>query len=196
MKNIKLPLYFIVIFFFSHASHAEDISSQSKKAETGLNAWDKIYSVLSHPRCANCHVGEDNIPMWAGDDYDQDRPHGMNINAGESRIGAEAIQCSTCHTDTNNTIPHGAPGAGTIWHLPPVEFAWFGKTSNHICEQIKDKNRNGDRTLEDLVDHMKHDLLVDWGWNPGAGRKTPPITKEQTIEYFETWTAEGAPCPQ
>jgi len=68
----------------------------------GLAAWDRIYQVASHPRCANCHVGESDRPMWSGPTYGKARPHGMNVQAGESRIGAETIPCRTCHV-TNGT---------------------------------------------------------------------------------------------
>jgi len=63
----------------------------------GLATWDRIYEVTSHPRCSNCHVGADNRPMWSGPSYGRTRLHGMNVNAGESRIGAETLVCSTCH---------------------------------------------------------------------------------------------------
>ena len=65
--------------------------------EEGLAAFDRIYEVASHPRCSNCHVGADNLPMWSGPSYGKTRPHGMNVNAGASRIGAETLLCSTCH---------------------------------------------------------------------------------------------------
>ena len=52
--------------------------------EQGLQAWQRIYEVISHPRCANCHVGPDNRPMWSGPSYGKSRPHGMNINGGEA----------------------------------------------------------------------------------------------------------------
>jgi len=38
----------------------------SVSLEEGLLAFQRIYEVVSHPRCANCHVGADNIPMWSG----------------------------------------------------------------------------------------------------------------------------------
>src|SRR6056297_1312664 len=63
----------------------------------GLEAWARIYDVTSHPRCSNCHVGADGIPMWSGPTYGEARPHGMNIRAGESRIGAEYVPCQACH---------------------------------------------------------------------------------------------------
>ena len=65
------------------------IAEGAVSTEEGLAAWARIYEVASHPRCANCHVGKDNLPMWSGPGYGETRPHGMNIDAGLSRIGAE-----------------------------------------------------------------------------------------------------------
>ena len=84
----------------------------SVSIEAGLAAWSHIYEVTSHPRCSNCHVGASNIPMWSGPSYGRTRPHGMNINAGESRIGAESLLCSTCRLARGsgiNPTPHAAP---------------------------------------------------------------------------------------
>ena len=69
----------------------------SVSMEQALGAWDRIYEVASHPRCSNCHVGASNTPMWSGPSYGKTRPHGMNVNAGDSRIGVETVLCSTCH---------------------------------------------------------------------------------------------------
>src|SRR5215472_19091952 len=63
----------------------------------GLEAWKRIEAVVTHPRCANCHVGSDNIPMWTLVGENKTRPHGMNIHADDSRIGAGTLVCSTCH---------------------------------------------------------------------------------------------------
>ena len=62
------------------------------------------------------------------------------------------------------------------WHLAPIEMAWEGKSLGHICEQIKDPERNGGKTMDEIVEHMAHDSLVGWGWNPGAGREPVPGT--------------------
>ena len=80
----------------------------------------------------------------------------MNVNAGESRIGAETLLCSTCHTTLKepdpaaNAIPHAAPKVAMVWQLAPVEAEWFGKSSNYICNQLKDPERNGDRTIREV----------------------------------------------
>ena len=41
----------------------------SVSKEDGLKAWARIYAVASHPRCANCHVGASDQPMWSGPSY-------------------------------------------------------------------------------------------------------------------------------
>ena len=38
-------------------------SSPASAQDEGAAAWDKIYKVLSHTRCSNCHVGADNTPI-------------------------------------------------------------------------------------------------------------------------------------
>ena len=99
----------------------------SVSTEQGLKAWSRIYEVASHPRCANCHVGPSERPMWSGPSYGKARVHGMNIQAGSSRMGAEHILCQTCHTTKSedwadaNTTPHAAPRVAMPWALAPVE---------------------------------------------------------------------------
>jgi hypothetical protein len=56
----------------------------------------------------------------------------------------------------------------------PIEMAWEGKSIGEICRQIKDPNRNGGRDLSLLHEHLAHDDLVAWGWQPGAGRDPAP----------------------
>jgi hypothetical protein len=161
----------------------------------GLETWRKIHDVLSHPRCTNCHVGSDNRPMWSEPGHGSPRPHGMNVDAGESRIGAETLPCGTCHGKANAEIPHGPPGAKT-WLLPPAEMQWFGKTSAEICSQIKDPKFNGERSIEAIALHISDDKLVHWGWAPGPGRAPAPYSPEQLASFFRQWQADGAPCPK
>ena len=139
--------------------------------DAGLALWAQIHEVFAHPRCSNCHVGDDNIPLWSGAHYGSDgaRAHGMNIHGGASRDGSETLPCATCHRTQNVDTPHGPPGA-PHWALPPVEMQWAGRSSREICEQIKNPAMNGQRPLDDVADHGGHDALVLWGWNPGPGR--------------------------
>jgi hypothetical protein len=164
-------------------------------AQDGLTAWNNIYRVFSHPRCANCHVGPDNVPIWSGSSYGpKARPHGMNISAGASRTGTVSIVCSACHSQHNSQEPHGPPGAH-VWLLPPVSMQWFGKSSAEICAQIKDPARNGNRTIVKIAEHIAHDELVHWGWAPGPGREPAPYSVAQLVEFLKEWDAAGAPCP-
>ncbi len=173
----------------------------SVSVEEGLAAFDRIYDVAISPRCANCHTGSDNIPMWSGTSYGEARPHGMNIDAGESRIGAETVMCQTCHITTTDleSEPHAAPHFGIPWQLAPVEFEWFGKTPQEICVQLKTPETNGGRDWQGLVEHLGHDASlagpVLWGFNPGGGREPSPGTLQEHIDDMIAWGAAGQPCP-
>ena len=178
--------YVLALFLMATPALAQD---------TGLALWGKIYEVFSHPRCANCHVGPDNVPIWSGSDYGpKARPHGMNINGGASRTGAEYIACNACHTEHNALPPHGPPGAKG-WQLAPATMQWFGKSSAEICAQIKDPAHNGGRTVADVAKHIEDEPLVHWGWTPGPGREPAPYSVPQLVEFFKQWDAAGAPCP-
>ena len=168
----------------------------SISVEQGLTAWDRIYQVTSHPRCSNCHVGASNRPMWSGPAYGRTRTHGMNVNAGESRIGAETIACSTCHAyrETYNAAPHAAPQVAADWRLPPVEAEWFGKTSEDVCNQLRDPERNGDRTYLELANHLDHDVILHWAWTPGGGREPAPFTLQDHVNDILAWGVAGMPC--
>ena len=166
----------------------------SEPSQLGLETWAKIYEVFSHPRCANCHV-EDEHPRWSGDHYGaQAGNHAMNIQRGPDGFGHPALQCQTCHGESNSAELHGPPGA-PHWHLAPAEMVWFEKSSSHICNQIKDPARNGDMTLEEVAVHVRDDKLVAWGWAPGKGREPAPGSAEETYRLLQTWIAESAPCP-
>ncbi len=173
----------------------------SVSEEQGLEAFSRIYEVTSSPRCSNCHVGASNIPMWSGPSFGKARPHGMNINAGESRIGAEALQCSTCHTtlseprENANSQPHHAPRVAGIWQLAPVEAEWFGKSAAQICAQLKDPELNGDRDFMELANHLGHDVVLKWAWNPGGNRQPAPYSLEEHANDILQWGVAGMPCP-
>jgi hypothetical protein len=46
------------------------------------------------------------------------------------------------------------------------------------------------------MQHMTSDALVLWAWNPGAGRKPPPISTDEFKHALELWLNAGTPCPQ
>lgn len=187
------------------AGHGLDVTRPAEGSvsqEDGLAAWNRIYEVASHPRCANCHTDDQNLPMWSGKEYGKTRVHGMHIDAGESRIGAETLECSTCHAISArpNTVPHAAPHTGLDWQLAPVEFVWFDRDSPTICQQMRDPERNGGRDGEGLIDHILHDAdvhgFIAWGFEPGAGREPAPGSLQEHLDDVVTWTAAGMPCPE
>src|SRR5437773_2925653 len=83
----------------------------------GLSAWEQVYSVLTHPRCINCHTAT-NYPQQ-GDDRHR---HVVNVVRGPGGKGVPGLNCTTCHQGANadNT---GVPG-GHDWHLAPLSMKW------------------------------------------------------------------------
>ena len=74
-------------------------------------------------------------------------------------------------------------------------MAWQGKTLSHIYRQIKDRTRNGDRTLDDIVRYMTEDDLVGWARNPGDGRTPAPGAQQALGALIRAWIETGAECP-
>ncbi len=175
---------------------------ESASEAEGLEAWARIYEVASHPRCSNCHTGESDHPMWSGPSYGQARPHGMNIRAGESRMGVEYIPCQACHTtmsedwENANAMPHTAPRVPMFWQLAPVEADWFGRSSIEICEQLRDPELNGGRDTMALAEHLDHDLILHWAWNPGGNREPAPYSLQEHVDDILIWGVAGMPCPE
>jgi len=174
----------------------------SVSQEQGLEAWSRIYEVASHPRCANCHTGESDRPMWSGPSYGKTRVHGMNIQAGKSRIGAETLLCQTCHTTKNedwasaNETPHAAPRVAMNWSLAPVEAHWFDRTTEQICAQLRNPDTNGNRDMLQIAEHLNHDLILHWAWAPGGGREPAPYSLQEHVNDILAWGVAGMPCPQ
>jgi hypothetical protein len=151
--------------------------------------FDPIASVVTHPRCINCH--QDDSPGQT-DDKIRHRPL---VVRGADGHGAPTQPCQTCHQATN-TADGFVPGVAT-WHLAPLSMLWEGRTKGQICEQMKDPARNGGRrTGEEVIEHMKTDPLVLWAWTPGAGRTTPPLSHQKFVQALEAWVSAGMPCPQ
>jgi hypothetical protein len=162
--------------------------SISDPAEKSMALFKEAGRVIQHPRCVNCHPAG-NHPLQGDDRH----PHTQSVVRGDDNLGAIAMRCSTCHRD-KNFEPGRVPGH-PLWHLAPIEMAWEGKSLGAICEQIKDRNRNGGRSLDDIVTHMAEDTLVGWGWNPGGGRTPVPGTQAEFGALIKAWAANGAVCP-
>ena len=115
---------------------------------------------------------------------------------GKDGHGAVAMACTTCHGASNfaPSANWSVPG-NPKWGVAPIEMAWEGRSLRQICQQVKDPKRNGGKTMKQIVDHMAHDDLVGWGWNPGPGRTPAPGTQQQFGALIQAWVDAGANCP-
>jgi len=158
----------------------------------GLSAFREVASVLVSPRCLNCHVpGESPLQ------YDDSRPHTMSVKRGADGNGTPAMRCTNCHQSTNTEFAHAPPGVSG-WRMPRAKtpLAWQGLSTGELCRSLKDPSKNGGMSLSALVEHVTSDKLVNWGWNPGTGRTTPPLPHQQFVDKFRQWVDRGAPCEQ
>ena len=94
-----------------------------------------------------------------------------------------------------------ANGEGSIpgnpaWHLAPRVMAWQGLSLRAICEQLKDRRRNGGKSLAELQHHNAEDSLVGWGWKPGLGRAPAPGSQKLFGDLTQAWIDTGAACPK
>jgi hypothetical protein len=163
-------------------------------AERSRALFAEAAKVITHPRCMNCHPAGDR-PLQSNDQH----PHMPPVWRGEGGMGIAGNNCSTCHTERNVDLRERAsyrsiPGHPR-WQLAPIEMAWEGKSLGDICRQLKDKDRNGGRDLAALHEHVAHDDLVAWGWEPGTGRDPAPGTQELTGRLVQAWIDTGAQCP-
>ena len=162
----------------------------SNKDERSVALFNEVGKVIQSPRCMNCHPATDRPTQT-----DKMRPHIPLVVRGEGGVGAAGgLVCSTCHHEANFDAAN-VPG-NPKWALAPIEMAWQGKTLGQICEQIKDKGRNGGKDMAALIHHMAEDELVGWGWNPGGNRTPAPGTQKQFGELFKAWADAGAVCPK
>jgi hypothetical protein len=106
-------------------------------------------------------------------------------------MGVAGMVCITCHNAANFRNVPGHPR----WHLAPAEMAWEGKSLTAICDQIKDRERNGGKTLAELGAHMANDALVAYGWHPPAHLEPAPGDQQRFGQLFHAWLEAGAHCP-
>ena len=165
----------------------------AKAAGSGSTSadWNTVYRVLQHPRCMNCHPAGDT-PL-VGDDS---QPHPQNVQRGTLGVGLFAMRCNACHQTKNTEGPHLPPGAPR-WQLPTkgMPLVFQGKSSQELCQQLRDPKRNGGKTPEQLLEHVEKDPLVLWGWAPGPGRAPVPVSHEEFVRAMKAWVAGGCKYP-
>lgn len=205
MMRIERAAFFVVVLVACIALSAFQSRSQQiptekspERKSKGLAAWQQLYSVMSHPRCVDCHTAT-NYPQQ-GDDRHR---HLFNVVRGTDGHGVAALQCATCH-QSSNADSTGMPGAEG-WHLAPLSMRWQDANdkilpSSAVCRTVIDRTKNGGLDGPGLVKHHETEL-VKWAWHPGlrndgTARSVPPISYEQFMAATRTWVQAGMPCPQ
>jgi hypothetical protein len=166
----------------------EAFAAITDRADRSRALFLEASKVLFHPRCANCHPDGDT-PLQGM----EARPHYPPVVRGPEGHGVVGMQCMGCHQDRNLELAR-VPGAPN-WHLAPRSMAWVGKSPRYVCEQLKDTERNGGKTLAQIVEHNAHDELVAWGWTPGSGREPAPGNQKLFGAIVAAWVETGAECP-
>src|SRR5688572_27544457 len=164
----------------------------NKDSLVSVQAFMKVYDVLMSPRCMNCHPKGD-VPLQGDDSH----LHTQGVIRGIDGKGVYAMKCSNCH-QPKNTPGLNMPPGNPKWHLPPADMkmVFEGKSPKELAAQLKDPERNGHKTMAQIVDHISHDELVLGGWNPGDGRKKPPLSHSAFEKQFKEWVNKGAFLPE
>lgn len=167
---------------------------QDRAQADAVQAFTVVQKVLQHPRCQNCHIPGD-APLQ----FDEGLAHAQNVKRGPEGKGARGLACSTCHSTQNPPASYGAsmpPGAPN-WQLPPPEhkMVFIGLSAADLCRGLKNQKENGGKDLRALLEHVSHDGLVLWGWQPGVGRAPVDVPHDKFVAAFRQWTEAGAPCP-
>jgi hypothetical protein len=185
---------------------ASVISPRLTSENESRAAFLKAYKVFMHPRCVNCHPAGD-APLQGEDSH----AHSLfRLRRGADGNGVYALRCSNCHQTQNQPGPNMPPGAPNVlangsldyttprWHLPSSKtpMIFQGRTPAQLCLQLKDRNQNGGLTPDQLIHHVSSDPLVLWGWNPGEGRGTPPLTHDEFVSNVKQWLDKGGSCPK
>jgi len=180
------------------ASSLPETDSATPAQSEGLAAWQQVYSVLTHPRCINCHTAGD-YPQQ-GDDRHR---HLVNVVRGRGGLGVPGLNCATCHREANADST-GVPGAPN-WHLPPLSMAWQDLndqplSSADLCRALTDRSKNHNLDGPALLKHHEEDRLVRWAWQPGraldgAARALPPLSHAEFVNATRRWVRAGTPCP-
>jgi hypothetical protein len=168
----------------SAADAAHAVSPTQLKA--GRQAFATVASVLTHPRCQNCHPSGD-APLQFADS----KPHFMNVQRGDDGRGRPGQRCVSCHGQQNLPGLHMPPGVASEWRLAPREMAFQGKTPDELAEGLAASGMSG----RELLRHVEDDPLVLYGWSPGDGRGPVSVGHDAFVSAFETWVEAGMPRP-
>jgi hypothetical protein len=182
----------------SAAIEVPEFKKVNANRSDGLVAWQKVYSVLTSPRCINCHTAT-NYPQQ-GDDRHR---HFANVVRGPEGKGVPGLNCISCHQSANADST-GVPG-GHNWHLAPLSMRWQDAndrpfSSAAVCRAVTDRSKNKGLDGPALIKDHEEEALVLWAWNPGlrpdgSMRTLPPLSHAEFVATTRTWVEAGTPCP-
>jgi hypothetical protein len=160
----------------------------NSNAADAAHLFTPIASVLTHPRCMNCHTVTP-FPRQT----DLRLRHNQLVMRGDDNGGAPVMRCASCHQESNQGR---VPGAAH-WGLAPLSMGWEGLSNVALCSALKDPKKNGNRkTADQVIEHMKFDPLVLWAWQPGGQRTTPPLSHQEFVSALQAWVNADMPCPR
>ncbi len=171
--QLKPPSYFATI---------------SDRAARSAALFTEAGKVIESPRCLNCHPVTRRPTQ--GDD--------LHAHVPPMREGAPGMPCSSCHG--GSTVATLASSIESIpghphWSLAPVSMAWQGKSLPEICEQIKDRARNGGRSLVQIHEHMPQ--IRSWAGlgTQATGEPQPRALRRSLAPLCKPRISTGAHCP-
>jgi len=155
--------------------------------------------------------GDDRHPHYYG--VVRGDPAPVDVVPNGAGMGTPYERCTFCHGTKNDPVtgipgttnPHGTDPTAPFWALAPASMAWESApgvplNGAQLCSALLNKQLNGNRTPNDLLEHITNEPLVKWSVNPGIAqngrpRTTPPIPQAELIEWFQIWINEGTPSP-
>ena len=198
VRSFMFAVIFVTCFVVSLFARSGNYFSGQPKSD-GLAAWQQVYSVLTSPRCINCHTAT-SYPQQ-GDDRQR---HFANVIRGPEGKGVPGLNCISCHQSANADST-GVPG-GHNWHLAPLSMRWQDENdqplaSAVVCRSLTDPTKNGGLNAKGLLKQNQEEALVRWAWNPGRKqdgtmRSLPPLTHAEFVDATRRWIEAGMPCPR
>ncbi|OAB81835.1 hypothetical protein [Cochleicola gelatinilyticus] len=189
-----IPVLLVATAWMSFNGNAGEYVPVTEMNTQDTDAYHTMMSVISHPRCVNCHPN-DNIPKRGM----EGTPHPFGRDGETSDLSFDVLLCASCHKEENDDFA-GQPGA-PHWDLAPRSMAWEGLSKAEIAASMLNPKNNGNRSHEDILKHLTEDELVLWAFEPGlhpdgTPREKPPVSEDDFIAAVKIWFANGAVIPQ
>jgi len=71
-----------------------------------------------------------------------------------------------------------------------MKMVFQGKSPKQLATQLKDRTKNGNKSLEEMIEHIAHDDLVLAGWRPAERFKETTCESCRVCEKFYRMDSE------